>query len=340
MGIDPRLTEAVIPPSVLAGVMEVGQRDRLDVAAWFAGTGVDPSQIMTSESVRVSFRQAAAVLQRALRAMPGRPVGMQLGGRDALLTFGMLGVAMRASATAGDALAVALGLHQAAGSLMDVGIEMTDDQFAMRLYERSPEPELVAFLCEENLCSTLAFIRSFVEANLSPSSLELTYAPPPYISEYHRFFRCPIDFGADVNRMVFPAAVLALPMKTHDQPTRAVAIDACRRLLDTGNARLDVVTAVETLLGANVRHPLNMAGVAELLHVTERTLRRQLAAAGESFAQIRDRVRERRATFLLTESSLPVGVVALEVGFSDAREFRRAYVRWTGHPPSHRRRRR
>lgn len=332
--IDARLTEAVIPPSVLAGVIDIGQREGRDVAAWFTGTGVDPSHVVTSEAAKVSFRQAAAVLRRALRAMPGRPLGMQLGGRDLLLTFGMLGVAMRACSTAGEALDVALHLHQAAGSLVDIDTETFDGHFAIRVYERSPEPELVEFLCEEMLCSTLAFIRSFIDAGLSPNFLELTYDSPPYASEYHRFFRCPIIFGADVNRMALPTSMLKMPIATDDQPTRALAIEACRRLLDTGEALDDVVTAVETILTANLRYSITMVETAERLRVTERTLHRQLAAAGERFGQIRDRVRERRATFLLSESMLPVAAVGQEVGFSDAREFRRAYVRWTGRPPS------
>jgi transcriptional regulator GlxA family with amidase domain len=81
-----------------------------------------------------------------------------------------------------------------------------------------------------------------------------------------------------------------------------------------------------------------MADAAKRLHVTERTLRRQLADSGERFSAVRDRVRERRATFLLLESTLKVDAIAREIGFCDAREFRRAYIRWTGHPPTHQRR--
>src|SRR5688500_13841921 len=87
---EPRLNEAVIPPSVLAGVVEIGQRHGLPVGTWCSGTGVTPAQLVTSESIKVSFRQAASILRHAVRAMPGRPRGMQVGGRDVLLTFGML----------------------------------------------------------------------------------------------------------------------------------------------------------------------------------------------------------------------------------------------------------
>ncbi|MHA7665703.1 AraC family transcriptional regulator [Mycolicibacterium sp. HS_4_1] len=336
--IDARLSEARIPPSVLVGLIEIGQREGHPVAGWFAGTGVDPGEILTSPSALVSFRQAATILRRALRAMPNRPVGMQVGARDALLTFGMLGMAMRACTTVAEAVALGTELHEAAGSLVDIEIEEFGSEFALRLYERHPEPDLVAFLCEEAFCSSLVVARGMNSAagtaGVSPSHLELSYPEPDYGREYRRFFGCPVTFGGEANRMIFPAKVLDAQLPTHHQPTRAMAVDACRRLLGTSGPRPDIVVAVETLLMTNLRRTVTMTEAAESLYLTERTLRRQLSAAGESFTAIRDRVREQRATLLLTDSALPVGAIAAEVGFSDQRDFRRAYRRWTGRTPS------
>lgn len=332
------MTEATIPPTILVGIVEIGESEGHAVAGWFSGTGVDPGQVLTSESAMVSFRQAATILRRALRAMPNRPVGMQVGARDALLTFGMLGMAMRACTTVGEAVGLGAELHQAAGSLVDIEIEQFGTEFALRLYERHPEPELVAFLCEEAFCSSLVVARAMNSAadtaTVSPSRLELTYPEPHYVRDYRRFFGCPTVFGGEANRMIFPSEVLDARLPTHHQPTRAMAVDACRRLLGTSGPRPDIVVAVETLLMTNLRRALTMAEAADSLYLTERTLRRQLAAAGESFAAIRDRVREQRATLLLAESTLPVGAIAAEVGFSDPRDFRRAYRRWTGRAPT------
>ncbi|MGC7101759.1 AraC family transcriptional regulator [Amycolatopsis lurida] len=336
---DPRLTMAVIPPAVLSGVVEMGRREGLPVDMWFSGTGVAADDMVMSDSVRVSFRQAAVVLRRAVRAMPERPLGMWVGGRDTLLSFGLLGVAMRSCATVADALSIARELHQASGSLLDFDVETGGDEVALRLDERSPDPELVAFLCEEALCSTVAFIRAVAGVDWAPTRIELTYTAPAYGARYHRFFRCPVLFGVAANRMVLPGAMLDQALPTHHEPTRAVAIETCRRLLDLDGARPDIVSSVEGLLARNLRQPLTMTEAARHLHLTERTLRRQLTAAGERFSAIRDRVRERRATSLLQESALTIEIVAHELGFSDAREFRRAYIRWTGEPPSAARRR-
>ncbi len=271
--------------------------------------------------------------------MPGVPLGMQVGARDVLLTMGLLGVAMQSSATFADAAAIAMELHQASGSLVDIDVEVLGADLVLALHERAPEPELVTLLCEEAFCSAMLVIRSLLGADTTPKYLELTYAAPTYARDYGLFFRCPVRFGAHANRMVLTSSVLADTLPTHHEATRAAAVEACRRLLDLGGRRRGTTAAVESLLSQNLRRPLSMAQAAEQLHVTERTLRRQLADAGERFSAVRDRVRERRATFLLVESPMTVESIAREVGFSDAREFRRAYIRWTGNPPTHQRRR-
>ena len=336
--IKPRIDEAVIPPLVLAGVVEIGQRQNLSVAEWCAGTGVTPTQLVASEDIKVSFRQAAAILRRAVAAMPGRPLGMQVGGRDMLLGLGMLGVAMKSSATFADAVDLAWELHQASGSLVDIEFEVSGPDLVMSLHERAPEPEIEPFLCEEALCCAIVFIRSILGESISPKYLELAYAAPVYAQEYRRFFHCPVRFDVPGGtRMVLDSALMANPSPTHSEATRAAAVEACRRLLDLDGRRPDITVATETLLSQNLRRPPSMAATAKQLHMTERTLRRRLAETGERFSTLRDRVRERRATFLLIETAMAVEAIAAEVGFSDVREFRRAYVRWTGHPPTARR---
>jgi len=331
--MDPRLAEPVIPTAVLAGVVEIGQQHHRAVETWFSGTGLTTDQLVDPD-MRLSFRQITTILKRALRDLPAGPVGLQVGGRDALISFGVLGLAVRSCSTGAEAFTVGLELQQASGSLTDPEAEYFESRFALRLRERAPEPDLLPFLCEEAFGSTLLLVRSVLGADVLPERLELAYPQPAHAAAVRSFFRCPIRFDADANRMWLSSELLDRPIATADPTIRAMAMDACRRMIDTGEHGTDTVRAVETLLGRNLRRPLTMNEVAALLYVTERTLRRQLHDAGQRFSDIRDRVRERRATFLLRSSALPVHAVAQEVGFSDPREFRRAYIRWTGHPPT------
>ncbi|MDP9793153.1 AraC-like DNA-binding protein [Catenuloplanes nepalensis] len=329
---------AAIPPAVLAGVLDVGRREGLSVSSWFAGTGLDPV-LLYAPGARVSLQQGRTILRRAIDALPGRPLGFEVGERDTLLSFGFLGIAMRASATAGEAFALAEELHLSAGSLLDVEREDLGAEIGIRFRERWPDPGILVFLCEEALASTTIIIRSMLaETPWTPVRVDLSYPPPPHASRYRRVFGCPIVFSADANRLVIPKELLDRPLPTQHKPTRQMAMEICRQYLSPGEAPPDIVTSVEALVGGNLRHPLTMSDIADRLFITERTLRRRLADSGERFSTIRDRVRERRATSLLWDTTMPVGDVAAEIGFNDGREFRRAYVRWRGLTPTEARR--
>lgn len=329
------LIRANIPSTVVSGLVEIGGRAGHPVASWLDGIGLDPDDLSSSSAAQLSYRQAVTIVRRAVRAMPEQSIGMQVGCREALVSFGIVGLAMRACATGSEALQVALELHPASGSLVDAIAESVDDHVVVSIYERAPDPELRTFLIEEALCSAVVFLRSVLGADQSPSAVELNYPAPAYASEYRRFFRCPVRFEAGASRVHLPVGLLERRLPTRDDAIRAVAIDTCRRLIaGSTTTRPAVTVSVETILNRSLRRPLTMAEVADHLHVTERTLRRQLDAAGESFTLIRDRVRNHRATFLLCETTVTIDAVAREVGYSDGREFRRAYLRWTGRTPS------
>lgn len=327
------LTDAVIPPIVLSGVVEIGLHLGLSTGSWFAETGLDAERLFDSGSTQVSYDQAATVLRRALRTLPPGPWGMRLGQRDILVSMGLLGVALSSCATLGDALALGSELHVASGSLVDVDFEIVDGEVVLDLRQREKDTALEIFLFEEALCTAVTFMRTMLGVKRSPLSVELSYPATAYADEYARFFRCPIVFGAGATRMRLSAALLDHRLPHHHDPTRIVAAAACRRLISSHNLENDIVTAVETLLEGHVRTPLTVTAVARRLNLSERTLRRQLSSAGEVFSTLRDRVRARCATVLLHESTLTIDEIAREVGFSDGREFRRAYIRWTGRSP-------
>lgn len=331
--------KAVIPPTILSGVLDVGRREGSSVIRWFSGTGLEPG-LLQAPGALVSLHQVRTVLRRALPALDRGALGIEIGERDALLSYGLLGVAMRASGTLGEALALAEELHQTAGSLLDVELGDHGDHTEIRFRERWPDPDLLAFLCEEALTSTVVMIRSMLgDPGWAPSRVGLTYPPPAHAAHYGRAFRCPVDFRAGTNCLVFPSELLDRRLGTPHEPTRRAALEACRTMLAQGEPPSDLAASLEMMMAGHLRRPLSMREVAERLHVTERTLHRRLSESGVRFRDIANRVREHRATLLLSRSSMPISTVAAEVGFSDGREFRRAYLRWTGRTPSQARRR-
>ncbi|MGH8099672.1 MAG: helix-turn-helix transcriptional regulator, partial [Chthoniobacterales bacterium] len=73
---------------------------------------------------------------------------------------------------------------------------------------------------------------------------------------------------------------------------------------------------------------------AKALGCSERTLRRRLLEVGTSYRAVHDALREERARALLRDTRLAIAEIGTQLGYSDDREFRRAYKRWTGQVPS------
>ena len=101
---------------------------------------------------------------------------------------------------------------------------------------------------------------------------------------------------------------------------------------------LSCTNLIEAPLRSRLREHPRLTEVARTLHLSERSLRRRLADSGRIFREIHDRVRAERALELLHAGQLSVADIGIELGFSDPREFRRAFKRWTGMPPQSARR--
>lgn len=77
---------------------------------------------------------------------------------------------------------------------------------------------------------------------------------------------------------------------------------------------------------------LSESAIAERLGLSVATLRRRLAEEGVNFREIANLVHRRQAEAML-QTDRPFADVAVELGFSDERSFRRACKKWFGMPP-------
>ncbi len=335
---DPRYTAAVVPTYVLAGLVDVARERGLRYEPWFAGTGITPLQ--TSEaSARVSYRQAAVVIRRALRASPNADLGLAVGTRESLVSFGVLGFAMMSSRTLAEALRTAQEHHQISGSLMDPEVRIDRDEVVIIARERFPDAEILPFLCEELYASTLMLVRSLIGEDFRPRRLEFSYPAPAHAEVYRRLFGCPVRFEAAENRAYFDARLLATPLRTHNPITLAHALRLCREQTEALRHENDVAASVCQWLRGHLSDGSDMTAAARALNLSERTLRRRLAQCGHSFRSLHDLVRAEAATALLQDGNTTITAIAADLGFTDAREFRRAFRRWTGKTPTELRRR-
>lgn len=133
--------------------------------------------------------------------------------------------------------------------------------------------------------------------------------------------------------LTFGASELDRPLPRDHPGAKAQAAAICEDLVAVRRQRTGLGQDVRVLVAQQLSAGASAVTVAAALGMSERTLRRRLAADGLGFQQLLDEVRQPLAAALLAGSSLPVHEIALRLGYSGATSFIAAHRRWTGHTP-------
>jgi AraC-like DNA-binding protein len=145
------------------------------------------------------------------------------------------------------------------------------------------------------------------------------------------FGRTP-EFGSSRNLAGLDASFLDLPLPQADELTAALTEQQCRALVESRRARTGAAGRVRDLLLRTPSMMPTVERVAADLHVSSRTLRRQLTAEGTSYRGLVEEVREALAEELL-RAALPVELVARRLGYAETASFTHAFHRWKGVSP-------
>lgn len=166
---------------------------------------------------------------------------------------------------------------------------------------------------------------------------ELNYFEPSFLSQVQDLLPCEINFNKENNRLIFPEKYLELPLIMADPLTARLAREQCKydlnKLAAKRGEKNPLTALVRELLFDEVEGFFKMKDVADKLHLTERTLQRQLAKEGTSFQILMDLVRERHAKKLLNHHEYSISYIAEKLGYSDVTHFTRAFKRWTEQTP-------
>ena len=332
------MSTANLPTFILCGLMQLAAERGIDCVSWFAGTCLHPKEISNPDT-RMSYRQTITVIRHALSSLSVEGVGLVLGDRQNLGSFGLLGLAMKTAPDFGESVRVGLAYQSNSGGLMDVTLIEHDDT-CVAIAATAPEEvrELQPFLCEELFSSLLQLIRELVGPSFCPLRLELGYPAPRYAQRYGELFGCEVCFDQPRHALMIERCWLEVSFASYNPATWNQVLALCRLQMDIQTPHGKITTALESHLRTRLHENPQVSDMATALHMSERTLRRHLAEEGTSFSAIHDRLRTKRAMELLRDSKLSIVAIGDRLGFSDEREFRRAFKRWTGHAPSDERR--
>lgn len=159
------------------------------------------------------------------------------------------------------------------------------------------------------------------------------YPAPRHQDAYPLLFRGPVLFEALEASFSFDAQYLSLPLRRDERELQQMLQRALPlTVLQYRRDRL-LVRRVRQILRAQAGNAYTADALAAALHVSVRTLHRQLNEEGASLQGIKDETRRELAIELLTRSSRPIKQIAQATGYRNEKSFARAFKEWTGESP-------
>ena len=172
-----------------------------------------------------------------------------------------------------------------------------------------------------------------VDSRIPLLSARFAFAAPEHASAYAVLFGGAVQFDAAHTTIGFDARYLALPLRRDEAALQTMLEHALPlQVLHYRRDRLLVARVRQLLLNApHAAH--NAHDLAAQLHLSPRTLHRQLKDEGASLQTLKDSVRRELAIDLLQRSQRPIKQIALAAGFQNEKSFIRAFKGWTGMTP-------
>ena len=329
-------TRAETPMAFIRAMVQSYTQRGLDPSSALRKAQITPSQLK-STNARVTTLQMEWMSEAAMRELDDEALGWF----RRRLPWGSYGMLVRASLTA-PTLGVAMQRWCRHHNLLtdDIALHLTADKHtaSLALHEQHDLGTMREFCTVSVLRNALGVASWLTDSRIDLSQTELHFAAPPHQASYRVLFDGPTRFDAPLSRISFDAGYLQLPVRRDEAALQRMLQRAL--LLTVRPYRRDRLL-VEKVRQALAEHPQatrNAEDLAALLHMSPRTLHRQLQDEGASLQQLKDNVRRERAMHLLLKTKKPIKQIAAEVGFANDKSFMRAFRTWTDQTPDELRR--
>jgi AraC-like DNA-binding protein len=312
-------------------VLNTFKAEGLSSEALLAGSGISAADLSRADT-RITTNQEMLVCANAVALR--RDIGLELGRRMHVSSYGMLGYALLTSATLGDALRLALHYPALLGTLFELSLEEEDERIWLTAGDYRENPALAPFNVEFCLVSMKVTCEDLLGHPLPLLGARFEHPAPDYQARYAERFDCPLQFDAVSNDFAFDKRWLEQPLPLADAITHQAMAERCRKQNTEFTGRQAWLGRIRQLLAAQLSAAPGLDGLAKQLNCSARTLRRHLKDLGCSYQELLDELRFEQAKRLLCEDQLPIYRIAEALGFSETASFRHAFVRWSGVAPS------
>ncbi len=325
-------TEQAATPIAFVSAIVLGyEKYGVDPEAALRRAQIAPA-LLRRPGAKITASQMEAISDAAMRELDDEALGWF----SRRLPWGSYGMLCRASITAptlGIALArwcrhhrllvddIALQFSESAG-VASITISEHRDLGAMR---------------EFCLLTSLRYMHAYacwaIDSRVTCTQVEFPFVAPPHAPAYALMFPGPVSFGAAQTSLRFDAAYLAQRLRRDERALQTMLQRALPLTVRQYRRDRLLVQRVRDVLRLDAAAALTASTLADRLHLSVRSLHRQLQEEGATLQSLKDEVRRDLALELIQRTTTPIKQVAGRVGFRNDKSFARAFKQWTGMTP-------
>lgn len=326
------MTKQSIPAQYVLILIDMMEERGCDREQLLAGTSLDSERI-DSVGARVGDNDFVRLVANA-QTLSGDPaLGLKLGLRMHLSAHAVLGQAFMTCRDLGQVMELLLKYCHLLSTGLHLELEEIGEQCILSILT-TPGDLNIEFSYELLYGAFINTVRGMVNDQTFQVRMELPYPKPAHAELYYEVLGGDTHFDCPRGRILFDRAWMAAELPSSNPALRRLYEAECARLLaDLENDDSVAERTLKLLRKLEGQYP-QMPQIATMLNSSPRTYRRRLDEEGQSFQKLLDQVRSEHATRYLQHTRLPLSTIAYMVGFSDASNFRRAYIKWTGRSPS------
>lgn len=322
----------MLRPTVIRNYLSIVESMGYTPGQMLEGTGIEFDRLYAEGEYLIESSGCRKVICNILRLTGNSGVGLDIGGRTDLLSFGITAYALTTCRILRETIVVwrqysepLLGMM----SRIDVG-EDDAKNMTLTISEPSYASPIFVFCVDEFFAMICNLGRAMTGAPHKFIQVELPYPPPAHVDRYEALFQCPIHFNAKQARVTLAKEWVGLPLLAKDADFHKICLEHCGRILHQLRHNSPIAMRLRKAFLDSPQSMPDLEEAARLLGMSARSLRRHLHDEGHSYQSLSRDFKADLAREYLASTNMTAKEVAYFLGFEDVHYFRQAFKAWTG----------
>lgn len=324
--------ERTVPGTYIALMIDVVSRWDISADELLSDSGLTQEQLV-QPLWRADAKIVMGILRRALELtqVPALEFGFYLGMQMTITCHGLMGMAAMLAKDVKQALNIAQEFISLQSSIHTIKLDVVDE-YAIILFEQTE-----AYYLDEVIQIALLLGFAQMGKNISGQALtgfaDVQFSKPDYFDQFLPLVPGEVRFNRAATRLEFKKEILDLPLLHSDAIAERLAREECKSQLRKLLKQNSFNSTLQDLIYDEALGISPLTEILKKVQMSERALQRKLESEETNFRELVDKVRCEKAIQLLKNPNLSLENIASHLGYSNTKNFSRAFKRWTGTSP-------